>query len=143
MPSATTYVLGKDCVLAIDGEQIDGVSDVVVRETTTEIDATGFDDYGTSTVVVGRTLEIALSLPDIKKARELYAKRFIEKWTGDRLFYLPRLLLVELSGGLFEITGSLRHFTVHSIDGDELLDGAVIPRFELREWSGFTQDDSD
>jgi hypothetical protein len=44
---------------------------------------------------------------------------------------------VELRGGLFQLTGG---FTIHEIDGDELLDGAIIPRFALRQWKNATSD---
>lgn len=132
MPAAITYVLGKDCVLKIEGTEIKGVSDVSVRESTTEIDATGFNGYGASTVVVGRTYEIMFSMPDLTAARYLLANRWGRSDVGTSVFYLPKILEVELIGGLFEIE---RPFTIHGIDGDELLDGAVIPRFELREWN--------
>ena len=132
MPAAITYVLGKDCVLTIDGADVKGVSDVSVRETTTEIDASGFNGYGASTVVVGRTYEILFSVPDIATARVLFAKRWERVDAGNSTFYLPQILDVELTGGLFDIS---RPFTIHGIDGDEPLNDAVIPRFELREWN--------
>jgi hypothetical protein len=132
MPAAITYVLGKDCVLTIDGAEVKGVSDVSVRETTTEIDASGFNGYGASTVVVGRTYEILFSVPDIAKARRLFAKRYTMGNVENSTFYLPQILDVELTGGLFDIS---RPFTIHGIEGDEPLNDAVIPRFELREWN--------
>jgi hypothetical protein len=132
MPAAITYVLGKDCVLKIDGAEVKGVSDVSIRETATEIDASGFNGYGASTVVVGRTYEIMFSVPDIATARVLFAKRWKKGDVGKSTFYLPQILDVELTGGLFQIT---RPFTIHGIDGDEPLNDAVIPRFELREWN--------
>jgi hypothetical protein len=132
MPAAITYVLGKDCVLTIDDVEIKGVSDVSVRETTTEIDASGFNGYGASTVVVGRTYEIMFSVPDIAKARTLFAARWKRVDVGSSSFRLPEILDVELTGGLFDIS---RPFTIHGIDGDEPLNDAVIPRFELREWN--------
>ena len=132
MPAAITYVLGKDCVLKIDNVEIKGVSDVSVRESVTEIDASGFNGYGASTVVVGRTYEIMFSFPDIAKARLLFAKRWKRTVVGSSIFYLPQILDVELTGGLFDID---RPFTIHGIDGDEPLNDAVIPRFELREWN--------
>jgi hypothetical protein len=132
MPAAITYVLGKDCVLKIDGAEVKGVSDVSVRETVTEIDASGFNGYGASTVVVGRSYEILFSVPDIAKARVLLAKRWQRGDVGKSTFYLPQILDVELTGGLFEIS---RPFTIHGIEGDEPLNDAVISRFELREWN--------
>jgi hypothetical protein len=132
MPAAITYVLGKDCVLTIDGAEIKGVSDVSVRETTTEIDASAFNGFGTSTVVIGRTYEILFSVPDIDAARFLLSQRWKRGDVGNSTFYLPQIIDVELMGGLFDI---MRPFTIHGIDGDEPLNDAVIPRFELREWS--------
>lgn len=135
MPAAITYVLGKDCVLKIESKEIKGVSDVSIRETTTEIDATGFNQYSGSTAIVGRTVEILLSVPDMKVARELFEMRWMERTAGFSTFMLQRIVDVELEGGLFQITGN---FTIHEIDGDESLDGAIIPRFVLREWSRLT-----
>lgn len=120
-------VLGKDCVLEIDGAEIDGVSDVSVRETITEIDATGFNQSTTSSIVVTRSHEIQLLIPDMKTARELYAKRWKEK-NG---FMVPCVVEAKLTGALMELYGN---FTIHEIDADEDLDGAVIPRIALRSW---------
>lgn len=120
-------VLGKDCVLEIDGAEIDGVSDVSVRETITEIDATGFNQSTTSSIVVTRSHEIQLSIPDMKTARELYAKRWKEK----KGFMVPCVVEAKLTGGLMKLDGN---FTIHEIDADEALDGAVIPRIALRSW---------
>jgi hypothetical protein len=132
MPDKISYRLGKDRVLTIEGNEINGVSDVSVRETVTEIDATGFNGYGASTVVVGRTYEIMFSVPSIYSSRDLMTKRWKRGQVGKSFFYLPWILDVELTGGLFEIR---RPFTIHGIDGDEPLNDAVIPRFELREWN--------
>jgi len=132
MPAAITYVLGKDCVLTIESKEIKGVSDVSVRETTTEIDATGFNHFSGSTAIVGRTMEVLLSVPDLKVARELLALRWAERKAGTTSLWLQQIVEVELRGGLFQLTGG---FTIHEIDGDELLDGAIIPRFALRQWS--------
>jgi hypothetical protein len=132
MPAAMTYVLGKDCVLKIDDSEIKGVSDVSVRETVTEIDASGFNGHGASTVVVGRTYEILFSVPDITTARQLLNMRFKRDTVGSSTFYTPEILDVQLTGGLFDIDSS---FTIHGIDGDEPLNDAVIARFELREWN--------
>jgi hypothetical protein len=132
MPAAITYALGKDCVLTIEGTEIKGVSDVSVRESVTEIDASGFNGYGASTVVVGRTYEIMFSVPDVAVARLLFSKRWKKVDVGTSSFRLPEILDVELTGGLFDIS---RPFTIGGIDGDEPLNDAVIPRFELREWN--------
>ena len=137
MPAGITYALGKDCVLTIEGSEVKGVADVSVRETTTELDATGFNDYAASTVVVTRTYEIMLSVPDIKVAKTLFASRWKRTPVNKSVFYLPQILDVQLRGGLFNIDGL---FTIHEVDGDELLNDAVIPRFVLREWSHPIQD---
>lgn len=137
MPAAIIYVLGKDCSLIIEGTEMKGVSDVSVRESVTEIDASGFNGYGASTVVVGRTYEIMFSMPDVGLARGLSLKRWKRVHVGSSVFYLPQILDVELTGGLFDrVAGGIdRPFTIHGIDGDEPLNDAVIPRFELREWN--------
>ena len=121
------FALGKDCVLEIDGKVIDGVSDVSVRETVTEIDATGFNASTTSSIVVMRSHEIQILVPDMTLAKELYQKRLAKK--GE--YMLPGVVEAKLTGGLFELDGK---FTIHDIDADESLDGAVIPRFALRSW---------
>ena len=132
MPAAITYALGKDCVLTIEGKEIKGVSDVSVRSVVTEIDASGFNETGASTVVVGRTWEIMFSVPDIAVARSLYLKRWKRVEVGSSVFFLPYILDVELTGGVIDID---RPFTIHGVDGDQPLNDAVIPRFELRAWN--------
>ena len=133
MPTGQTQsivtVLGRDCVLEIDGKQIDGVSDVSVRETIVELDATGFNHPTTSTVVVSRSHEIQLTLPDLKTARDIYKYRWAKAKVGR--FWLPCTRKVKLKGGLVEVDGI---FTVHEIDADELVDGVVIPRIAFRSW---------
>ena len=133
MPAAITYLLGKDCRLEIDDEEIKGVSDVSVRESVTEIDASEFGSSGVSTVVVGRAFEIMLSVPDIVVARKLFNKRYA-RIDGDLLFFdVPRLVKVRLTGGVWDLDGV--YFTIHGIDADQPLNDAVIPRFELRQWN--------
>jgi hypothetical protein len=121
------FALGKNCVLEIDGQEIDGVSDVSVRETIVEVDATVFNQSTTSSVVVMRSHEIQILVPDMTLARALYQKRWSK--VGD--YMLPGVVEAKLTGGLMEIEG---RFTIHDIDADESLDGAVIPRFALRSW---------
>jgi hypothetical protein len=132
MPAAITYVLGKDCVLEIDDEEIKGVSDVSVRESVTEIDATGWGNFGgQSTVVVGRAYEINFSVPDVAAARKLFEKRRVRTDGVLVFFYVPQLIRVRLTGGVWDID---ELFSIHSIDGDQPLNDAVIARFELRQW---------
>ena len=128
-PQHHVTVLGRECVLEIEGQVVDGASDVSVRETIVEIDATGFNHQTASSIVVSRSHEIQLTLPDMKSARELYKRRWAKSSVGR--FWLPLAVDVRLSGGLIEIEGK---FTIHEIDADELLDGAVIPRIALRSW---------
>jgi hypothetical protein len=127
MPIGITYALGKDCVLTIQGVRVYGISDVAVRETTSEIDATFFGASSSATVIVGRSYEILLSVPSMQVARYLYSAR----WTKSGDFLLQGIFDVTLSGGLFDIDGQ---FTIHEVDADEPIDGAVIPRFALRSW---------
>ena len=127
MLKTRVFALGKDCVLELDGQEIEGVADVSVRETIVEMDATGFNHSTTSSVVVMRSYEIQILVPDMKIARGLYGKR----WSKVDGFMMSSLVDAKLSGGIAEIKGK---FTIHDIDADESLDGAVIPRFLLRSW---------
>ena len=137
MPAAITYVLGKDCVLEIDDEEIVGVSDVSVRESVTEIDASEFLSSGASTVVIGRASEIMFSVPDIAVARKLFAKRLARTESEFLEFFVPRFVSVRLTGGVWDID---ELFSIHSIDADQPLNDAVIARFELRQWCSGVED---
>jgi len=141
VPQGITYVLGKDCKLFIDEQEIPGVADIAIRESTTEIDATGYGQWHSSTAVIARGLELMISMPDIEAARALNG---LKNWPVEATsivtgpdgpavgtFFLPRLNAVRLEGGLEEITGM---FTIHQVDSDQTLDGAVVPRFSLRNW---------
>ncbi len=130
---AITYALGRNCILRVEGRQLDGVADVVVRESCTTVDATGYGSFWTASAVVMRSFELGFTVPDLDDARWLFAKRF--KYVDG--FLLPQVLYVELEGGLFEIPS---HFTLHEVDADEPIDGAVIPRFQLREWNEKTEE---
>lgn len=122
------YALGRECVLTIDGNDIDGASDVVVRESVTEVDATGFNHASVSTIVTQRTLELSVSIPDLSYARWLYERR----WELVDGFYLPKIFEVSLEGGVVQFTG--KKFTIHDIDADEPLDGMVVPRLTFKQW---------
>lgn len=122
------YVLGRECILTIEGNEIQGASDVMVRESVTEVDATGFNHQSVSTIVTQRTLELSASLPDVSYARWLYRRR----WELVNGFYLPNIFEVSLSGGVVEFTA--KKFTIHDIDADEPLDGMVVPRITFKEW---------
>jgi hypothetical protein len=125
--NSRVYVLGRECQLFIEGELVTGVSDVTVRETVTEIDATGFNHAVVSTAVVQRTYEIGVSILDVAFARRLRNAR-LQPVNG---FLLPSSLRVQLAGGLFNIDD---YFTVHDVDGDEPMDGAVVSQFSLKQW---------
>jgi hypothetical protein len=127
---AITYALGKDCVLRVDGRQLDGVADVVLRESCTTIDVTTSRSRASSSVVVTRSLELGFAVPDLELARWLFSKRYV--MVGFSL--VPQLLLVEFEGGLLVELPEGCYFTIHDVDFDEPIDGAVIPRFQLREW---------
>lgn len=127
---AITYALGKDCILRVEGRQLDGLADVVLRESCTTIDATTRLSKASSSVVVTRSLELGFTVPDIELARWLFSKRYVK--VGNTL--LPQLLLVEFEGGLLVELPEGCYFTIHDVDFDEPIDGAVIPRFQLREW---------
>lgn len=130
---ATVIALGRECSLSIGGEKLYGVSDVSVRETCTQVDATGYGHDAMSSAVVTRTYEIVVSVPDMDTARSIYNKRWVTK-DG---FLLPQVVDVELEGGLIEIDD---YFTIHEVDSDEPIDGAVVPRFSLRQWHADTEE---
>jgi len=122
------YALGRECVLEIEGLERDGVSDVLVREFTTEVDATGFNHGLVSTVVTQRSYEIQVTVPDKTTARSLYGLRYRLR-NG---FNVPNVIEVSLSGGLIEFKN--KRFTIHDVDADEPLDSVVSPRFTLKQW---------
>lgn len=122
------YVLGRECVLTIEGEEIHGASDVAVRETVTEVDATGFNHRSVSTVVTQRTWELSVSIPDVTYARWLHQQR----WRLFDGFYVPNIFDVSLQGGVIQFTD--KQFTIHDIDSDEPMDGVVIPRITFKQW---------
>ena len=124
-----TYALGKDCLLFIDNVRIFGVSDVLVREDTTEIDASGFREHVESTAVVQRTYTVSIVMPDIDKSIELCDKR----WVNRKGFLLPYIYEIAMTGGLVHFT---RYFTLHGIESDEPIDGLVIPRLTFKQWGG-------
>ena len=121
------YALGRDCTFEIDGVTCNGVSDVVVRERTTDIDATGMGHSVESTVAVARTYEISVTFSEIGDARALWSQRFVSSGS----FRLPRIFAIQCAGGIVNIS---ERFTLHDIDADEPLDGIVQPRFFFRQW---------
>lgn len=130
MPT-TVFALGRDCVFKIDGTEYDGISDVSVRESTTEADASSYMGTAGASAVTSRTYSISIAVPDIADARTIVAKRM--EAADANGFKNPALLHIELSGGLIDIDG---YFTIHEWDADEPIDGVIVPRFELKEWGG-------
>lgn len=128
------YVLGRECRLEVEGVVLAGVADVLLRETTTEVDATGYGHDVQSTVVTQRTIEIQLTVPDMTTARWLASMRQGLNVAALNLHRIPKILDVTLSGGLIEFNNL--KFTIHDIEGDEQLNGIVAPRFTLRQWGG-------
>lgn len=131
MPKGITYALGKDCILTIEGTRLDAVSDVTVRETPMEIEAAGYGNRTSSTLVIGRDVEIQVSVPDITVARWL--RSFASGLGG-----VTNIIEVSVEGGLREFSD--QPFTIHDVEADEMLDGAVIPKFVLRSWGGDTEE---
>jgi hypothetical protein len=99
---AITYALGKDCILRVEGRELHGVADVVVRESCTTVDATNYGQDAAATAVVIRSYDLGFTV-----------------------------------GGLLQVE---KYFTIHEVDADEPIDGAVIPRFQLREWDALVEE---
>jgi hypothetical protein len=123
-----TYALGRECSLAVDGVEVTGAADMSLRETVTEVDATGFNHQVVSTIVTQRTYEISVSIPDMTQASRLYELR----WRLFDGFKVPNILELSLEGGLVEFSNE--KFTIHDVDADEPLDGVVVPRFTFKQW---------
>jgi hypothetical protein len=138
---AITYALGRDCILRVEGRELHGVADVVVRESCTTVDATNYGGLfaSSASAVVHRSYDLGFTVPDIATARWLLERRSYEV-NG---FQLPRILVVEFEGGLLETGVRGKYFTIHEVDADEPIDGAVIPRFQLRQWDAGIADSDD
>ena len=131
--------LGRLCELRIDGRIFGFVKDVSVRQVTSEIDATGYGKKATSNLVVHRSYEIELVVPELFDARRLRAMTV----DADGL---PNVVKVELIGGLFDSfvnppggqwPAGLQQpgdFTIHDVQGDEPLDDIVVGKFVLKQW---------
>lgn len=125
---AKTYVLGRECTLVIDDVAVPEVADVLVREYVTEMDATGRTQASTSSIVTHRTYEISLTIPEMTRARWLYSRR----WVASGKFFLPRVMTLDLAGGLVSIS---EKFVMGDVDADEMLDDAVTASFSFRQWA--------
>lgn len=122
-----SYALGKDCELRIEYQLISSAQDVLVRELTSEVDATKFGSAVQCSVATHRSYEIQATIADIAVARAIAAARV--QSIGP--FTVPNVLRISLAGGLFNIDTT---FTVSDIEGDELLDGPVLPRFTFKQF---------
>jgi hypothetical protein len=122
-----TYQLGRFCQLSIDGVYAAGVQDVLVHETTTEIDATAFRSSVASSIVTHRTIELEIVFADMTYARLLSENA----WRRQGRFMVATVFRVRTANGLKNIDS---YFTVSDIQADEPLDGAVLPRVRLREY---------
>ena len=122
-----SYVLGKDCELRIEYQLISTAQDVLVREITNEVDATKFGSAVQCSVATHRSYEIQATIADIVVARYIAALRV--QSVGP--FTVPNVIRISLAGGLFNIDTT---FTVSDIEGDELLDGPVLPRFTFKQF---------
>lgn len=121
------YVLGRECTLLIDFTLIPEVADVLVREYTTEMDATGRTHSLISTIVTHRTYEISLTIPEMTRARWLHSRRWVKN--GD--FMLPRVMSLNLQGGGVDI---FEKFVMADVDADETLDDVVSMAFSFKQW---------
>jgi len=125
--AVTSYVLGRDCDLFIEGGLIDSAQDVLVRETVNQVDATAFASPVQSAIATHRFFEIQVTIVDIAVAIKIAKLR--TQLQG--IFQVPGIINLQLSSGLFAINTT---FTIGDIDADELLDGVVMPRFTFRQW---------
>lgn len=131
--------LGRLCELRIDGRIFGFVKDVNIRQVTNEIDATGYGRDATSSLVVHRSYEIELSVPELLDARRLRSMTVDAEG-------LPNVVKVELVGGLWDSfvnppngqwPAGLQqpgNFTIHEVQGDEPLDDIVTSKFVLKQW---------
>jgi hypothetical protein len=123
----SSYVLGKDCELRIEYQLIESVQDVLVRETTAEVDATKFGSAVQCSIATHRSYEIQATIADVAVAKSIAAARV--QTNGP--FTVPNIIRISLAGGLFNIDTT---FTVSDIEGDEPLDGPVLPRFTFKQF---------
>jgi len=122
-----SYALGKNCELRIEYQLISSAQDVLVRETTNEVEATKFGSAVQCSIATHRSYEIQATIADIQVARDVAARRV--QSVGP--FTVPNVLRISLAGGLFNIDAN---FTVSDIEGDEPLDGPVLPRFTFKQF---------
>jgi hypothetical protein len=81
-------------------------------------------------------MEIDFSLTDHSEAKKLFDFRTVMVPGGAGVNVntpQSRVVHVSMAGGAFTDSG---YFTIHDVVGDEPLNGAVVPRFSLRQWIG-------
>lgn len=121
------YSLGRQCNLEIEGEVIDGIADVSIREGTDSIDATGFGQTTASEIAIVRSRQLIVAFRDLRQARLLFEQRY--EAAGD--FMLPRVFQVLVEGGVIQISS---FFTMADIDEDQPIDSGVAAAIQFNEW---------
>lgn len=121
MATATDrYRLGRQCTITLEGQLLQSVTNLAVRRTVEEFDATGFLHNVKSAIVTHRTLELEIELL--------------------RPSEIAKLRNAELRGAVVTVTTAngarafTANFTVHESTADEPLDDAIRPRFTLKQW---------
>lgn len=120
MPSEK-FVLGRECVLFLNGQVLAGVKNVTPKRTVRTIDATGFGHSSESTIVTHRTWEL-----EIEVVRPGDADRLRQAEATDGL------VTVQTSNGLRNVSGD---FMVCECEAAEPLDEAVVAKFTLKQWA--------
>ena len=121
------YKLGRECFLYIDFRLVPTAQDVSVREFVDEVDTTAFRSSVQSSVAIHRTLEVTVVIPDIAVARAIVAQRTVQRG----MFRIANRYRLRLLGGLFDIDD---RFTLSDVQGDEPIDGIILPRLTFRQW---------
>jgi hypothetical protein len=121
------FSLGRECTLDIEGEVIDGIADVSIREGTDTIDATGFGHTTASEIAIVRSRQLIVAFKELRQARLLWNQRL--EVAGD--FSLPRVFQVLVEGGVIQISS---FFTMADIDEDQPIDSGVAAAIQFNEW---------
>lgn len=120
MPSEK-FVLGRECVLLLNGQILAGVKSVVPKRTVRTIDATGLNHSSESTIVTHRTWEL-----EVEVVRPADAERLRQAEATDGL------VTVQTTNGLRSVSGD---FVVCECEAAEPLDEAVVAVFMLKQWA--------
>ena len=130
------FALGRDCTISVNGNVLNSVGDVFVRETVVSFGATPRNSSIAVSIPIQRSMEIDFSLTDQRDAKFLFDLRTVMvAGAANPNVKTPQanVVFVSMAGGAFTDTG---YFTIHDVTGDEPLNGAVAPRFSLRQWIG-------